>query len=553
MHTSGVPSLKPLAPLSLAAAVAAASSGSASAQVMATAAAGDMAIVPYYTVQNNYATGLSIANNSDNTQVVKVRLRRATDAMGALDFNVLLSARDVWSGVLQSSAEIGALTGLPVIKIFTGDTSCTVPENSGSLSMPEIYRVGAEEGYIEIIGMGQPSDEQQPIALAAAPAGNGVPVDCTRASDNFRRGTGSQDYFQDWPAFEASTTYLYYRTRGVINSALTAQYSSVGGAVNPNDPVTSTYVDTDNVLTVSYFIRSDETGVEFGNNAVHVRDFMDGASITNQTVGIFEGDLQGFDYPDLNGPAPSSLGGVIDNIASVPSGAATARSSYEALRNELSQGYTVNDWSANDQGAFSVDTDWVLTAPGQYLMVNLFGYLTSLADPGFPCLPGTPGFDNLTLDGENCDFRDVPMRLSATVQDRRDNVLLPEEDDLVISPQPPGSVQQQVLAQDVNVLTWGTPVLGSARTIGIPRPADSRAGWASVSVQSSVVKIQATCDFVRQRGTSAQDLEVNCVSTSAPAPVIGFAAWQRNFTDMPAVNYGRIVNHSRAVNSAVVP
>ena len=78
MHTSGVPSLKPLAPLNLAAAVAAASSGSASAQVLATAAAGDMAIVPYYTVHNNYATGLSIANNSDNTQVVKVRLRRAT-------------------------------------------------------------------------------------------------------------------------------------------------------------------------------------------------------------------------------------------------------------------------------------------------------------------------------------------------------------------------------------------------------------------------------------------------------------------------------------------
>ena len=49
------------------------------------------------------------------------------------------------------------------------------------------------------------------------------------------------------------------------------------------------------------------SGTEFGNAAVHISDFLDGASITNQRQGINEGDLQGFDHPNLNGGAPTSF------------------------------------------------------------------------------------------------------------------------------------------------------------------------------------------------------------------------------------------------------
>ena len=40
---------------------------------------GDLAIVPYYTVQDDWVTGVHIINSSDSTQVVKLRLRRAGD------------------------------------------------------------------------------------------------------------------------------------------------------------------------------------------------------------------------------------------------------------------------------------------------------------------------------------------------------------------------------------------------------------------------------------------------------------------------------------------
>ncbi len=62
---------------------------------------GDAAIVPYYTVEGSWVTGLHITNVSDRTQVVKLRLRRASDSMDALDFNLIMSPRDVWTGFIS--------------------------------------------------------------------------------------------------------------------------------------------------------------------------------------------------------------------------------------------------------------------------------------------------------------------------------------------------------------------------------------------------------------------------------------------------------------------
>ena len=62
--------------------------------------------------------------------------------------------------------------------------------------------------------------------------------------------------------------------------------------------------DSDDALKVSYFIRDNASGVEFGDNAVHIQGFLDEASITNQQFGFLSGDLNGFDFPDLDGGSP---------------------------------------------------------------------------------------------------------------------------------------------------------------------------------------------------------------------------------------------------------
>ena len=84
----------------------------------------------------------------------------------------------------------------------------------------------------------------------------------------------------------------------------------------------NTYVDSGDMLKVSYFIRDNATGIEFGDNAVHLSDFLTAAALTNQQYGVLSGDLNGFDSPDLNGGVPRSSAG----------GGAIQRAGFQALR-----------------------------------------------------------------------------------------------------------------------------------------------------------------------------------------------------------------------------
>lgn len=541
-------------PLSLAVAVATASAGYAgivNAQVLAdNEGLGDLAIVPYYTVQSGWSTGISVINSSDATQVVKVRMRRAVDSMDALDFNVVMSPQDVWTGYLEKASD-----GV-TIRFFTNDTSCVVPDFTAAnyFEMPNIYRVGAEEGYMEIMAMGSPINESQPIAIAAKHV-DGVPRDCDRVRDNFFRGTTPNDYYLS--TADALNSPDRTRTRGVINSALTWQYAvSEEGAVLSDTPTPSSYTDADNVLKVSYFIKDDNSGTEFGSDAVHIADFMDGASITNQRVGINEGDLQGFDHPDLNGGAPTSVLLGVEGAAAV--------GSYEAVREALGAQSVINDWSANQSDLFTVDTDWVITTPGQYLMTNAAAYIDALegadedevADGNLDgCQSGNlPSITNNGEEGDpdevnpynpvtgaNCDFRDIPLTVRAEVYDREELGIVAEEDDLVISPTPPGETPVVNFNREVNVVSWGIEsVLDSDKNIIVPVPEGGEAGWARVSVTASS-KQQGICEFTNY---GVLPLPVDCEATSTPVPLIGFVAWQRNFGANPDANYGRVIEHS---------
>jgi hypothetical protein len=531
-------------PLGIAAAVAAATAGYAgianAVELADNSGLGDLAIVPYFTTQAGFSTGISIINTSSYTQVVKMRLRRARDSMDALDFNVILSPDDVYTGYVQRDGDAEDAE----IRWYSNDASCTAPQYSvvsadgpSYFIMPDIYREGAEEGYIEVIGMAA-ADSAQPI-YASSLHTNGVPFDCARVRDNFFPGNSTTDY---------GTTANLSR-KGVIDSATTHQLTAAGSTtVTPNS-----YLDTGNVLKVSYFIKNDATGLEFGNDATHIANFMEGPSMTNQRLGLFEGDLQGFDYPDLNGGAVYSA--VVDPIAGVGQ-----RGRYELLRNDAIGGTEViNDWSENTTDMFTVDTDWIVTTPGQYLMTNLFAYLVSQAEGSTTtCGGGDPSADYDSGTGANCDFRDIPMTALFTVFDREERGIVVDEGDLVVSPQPPGEIIEDVLDQEVNVIRWGTEkVLGSNKEITVPKPSGATAGWARLGVTPNGSTTQAICDIYDisqapngQPSLPTYPLPQSCSATDSPIPLVGFVAWQRNFGDLPEANYGRIIRHSYTVVSS---
>ena len=121
--------------------------------------------------------------------------------------------------------------------------------------MPAIYRAGAESGYIEIIAMG---------------ARGRASADCPGRP---ARVPGYGGFF------------CVYRGRPGVHAAAAIK---AGGR--------NAYVDSGDVLKVSYFIRDNATGVEFGDNAVRVSGFLAEAAITNQQYGVLSGDLNGLGF-----------------------------------------------------------------------------------------------------------------------------------------------------------------------------------------------------------------------------------------------------------------
>ena len=80
---------KPLGIVAAVAAVTAGYSGVTNAQERSIGNTGDLAIIPYYTVQDDWVTGVHITNTSNFTRVVKLRLRRGSDSADAMDFNLV--------------------------------------------------------------------------------------------------------------------------------------------------------------------------------------------------------------------------------------------------------------------------------------------------------------------------------------------------------------------------------------------------------------------------------------------------------------------------------
>jgi len=529
--------------LGIATAVAAVSAsyvGMAQAQAMYPSSnLGDVAIVPYYTVQGDFTTGIHIINTSDFTEVVKVRLRRASDSMDALDINLIMSPKDEWVGNIDDS------TG--TIQITTDDKTCTAPlepyYSSGTYPMPALYSAGAEEGYVEIIAMGSISATSA-IGVASKHGSTGVPLNCAAAESNF---------------FQVATLAPVGvpTAKGVHSSSLSAQtctddvlagiegpasqgclVSGLPEAGSSGEPLLlNSFTSGGNVLKVAYHIRDTASGLEMGGNAVHLENFSDVAMLTNQesqTVGV--PDLYGYFFPDLNGGSP------VD----------TPRSRFEDVRAALGASSIINDWSV--AAARNVSTDWVVTLPGQYTMLALGAYTTSLFDPTAPCLT-EGGADQANAAGaavpgysavQSCDWRDIPVTVSTRdIWDREEQTFINPTGGLVISPDVSGSPGETTLPNEVNVIEWtageNAPVLDSVYSQSFNTAAlGSEFGWAELAVTSD-----ATIGKSQGIYTFAPLPELHPFTpTSSAVPIVGFVAWERSFPSDPSANYGRLVDHS---------
>ena len=557
-------------PLALAAAVSAASlgyTGKAVSATVATSDLGDLALVPYYMVGRgpggsvssvvsgeDWVTGIHIVNTSDHTQVVKVRFRRATDGMDAMDFNIVMSPKDVYAGYIYKDNNS---------KIYwtSTDTTCTVPlkkfdpvQNRDVHAMQPTYRKGADSGYVEIIAMGQPVDEDQPIAVAAKHVKQSdntfKPLDCKAVFDNFEPDGRTAAPTAVPPVAGrlgvAANNFTFQPGRASTNPIV-----RIGG--------NNEYVDSGNVLKVSYFIRHNDSGIEFGDNAVHIKDFLDLPSMSNQKYGIFHGDLNGYDFPDLDGtglPRRAVVGTTPGSIQ---------RGRFNLLRRTSVLGATsiINDWSVNP--ANGVEMDWVVTLPGQYLMLGLQRYFDSLgADRDWvptvsragspvenPKCPRTPTPVGTIPFVASCDYRDQPLELTYDAYNREEFKGEVDTGTLVVSPAPPIASATTYLPKVANVITFGGKSVLGQSDANVNADLGEPYGWVQARLTSrpnlNVCGWRSTEDLSppnRGRPPASSLPTARCTPATGRVPVIGFAAWSRNVAANPDASYGRIVEHS---------
>jgi hypothetical protein len=146
---------------------------------------GDAAIIPYYTVNNNLNTLVSVTNTTDQGKAIKINIREGLHGYATLSYNVYLNGYDTWTfALVPTESSIAGYAGQDSASHITTDQSCAPFLNkSGQEFLPFELNDGpndlqrTREGFIEIIEMGSINVETNAYANAYHGT-NGIPAGC---------------------------------------------------------------------------------------------------------------------------------------------------------------------------------------------------------------------------------------------------------------------------------------------------------------------------------------------------------------------------------------
>ena len=127
---------------------------------VSTTGMGQVLLFPYYTVQNDNVSLISLVNTTTQGKAVRLNLRDARGGFVIGQINVYLSAKDVWTAAIVGTSD--------TVRLISNDRSCTAPAlynvASGlpltqlaftppSGTAPQPSRESRREGYVEVIEM----------------------------------------------------------------------------------------------------------------------------------------------------------------------------------------------------------------------------------------------------------------------------------------------------------------------------------------------------------------------------------------------------------------
>lgn len=502
-------------------AVAAAMGGaisSANAVNLATDGLGDVLLYPYYTARNGWNSLIHIVNTSSvATIAVKVRFQEAQNTRDVLDFTLVLSPNDVWTGYVTNTS-----TG-PRLKKSSTETSCTSPVMPSDGFAFSTYGFGGgtdltrtEEGHVTVIEMGS--------ALAGTAIDTAAKAkDCTTIDAAFTKAN-----------IDATSNQF-----GEPINALKGQFSlvrvdaglSMGGA-----PVTLANFFTPNLDYAA-------PATVDGDTAAAANGFAGNFGVTNL---IAAQEYPDFLLPTLNNANP--LASLVQNDTQLAVQATLIDTGWanpvDAVSAVLMRSNVMNEWSINP--SLGVESYWVVSFPTKFHYVDANAQPTqaeldamvsggpATAPYDQPAYVGGPApFSTLWTDtNRSCDT------VTFQVYDRSEGTV--SATGTSISPAPP--IPPRALCNEVNVLSFSPTanLLGSAVAQAVDVSAlvsQQPYGWLNLKLP--VVA-----------GTN----ELADTNTYLGLPVTGFVLWSRDF-GVAANNYGHLVDHAymRNVSATTAP
>lgn len=441
---------------------------------------GQVLIYPYYTVRGGTDTAITVVNTQNTAKAVKVRFLEAKNSREVLDFNLYLSAYDVWTGAITATAD-GA-------KIVTTDKSCTVPAiPAGGEPFRNFKYTGDDadgedtsldrtrEGYIELIEMGvirtdADIDPGTPTVWFSDAVTHvaGVPKNCAAVVNGWKPG-------------------------GVFTGA------TLPGNKGLNDP-SGALMGTGTLINVA-------NGTDFSYDPVVLDHFSNTANHSSP------GDLE----PSLSNVTPKQSavfynGGVVASnwFNQLPADPVSALMMRTSVLNEFVVEPTL-----------AAGTDLVVTFPtkGLYVSADTDGDADTV-DKNYD----RPFTQDFKKNGA-CE------EVSINIWDREENTTTSDVD---FSPKPPSGKNH--LCWEVNIVTINnTKVLGSPLSLNVPNQGFN-SGWLSISFPAVAAPGSTDGNGMTTRQIASDDGD-----TYFGLPVIGFAVQQYVNGSLPGgvlSNYG---------------
>lgn len=463
---------------------------------LTTGGTGHNLIVPYYTAQDGNMTVLHLTNTDTvNGKAVKIRFRGAANSDDVLDFQILMSPGDVWTGAVTAGAN-------GIAQLTTADGTCTVPSLTKGVAQSFDTRrlqptlsdadkaAGTREGYVEIFNMADINgasiytvagltNQKSPLFTAVKHVNGTAP--CTASVINAAMLKTDHDEASAAGAGFATPTTGLMGDWYIINVAKTTTFSGAATALTATAggtaagrgnfvvfPQLSSAASTPDSFTADPSLRAVPANVLTSKVAAGT-----GIAAT-ATANLPVIEAANYDLPDLSTPYLVPATTSID--------AAGAQAQAQLLTRALAVTSITNQY-AND-ASITAKTDWVFSMPTRRYSVAMDYRGTTPVRVFTPGVVGAAAPNNAFFYSTNTEVVSGKICVSSDGQSFWDREETTKSSGAVFSP---GAVDKTRFCGETSVLSFGdagVSVLGATVARQDTGTSAYVNGWSAISTKN---------------------------------------------------------------------